>query len=144
MKTIKISEPIDLHIFLSDFYESIVYDNSPEFKEYVPTGIWFTLYENECVAGFINLEPLNNVMWTSHVMIYESFRGKGSEEWAVQAAWWMRENVGATKFLAITPHEAAKNYAERAGFTLIGVLSNSIKKNGKLLNQYMLELGEEE
>jgi hypothetical protein len=165
-KTIEISTKYELEAWLPDFYEDLCYDGSPKLENYIPTGVWFTLCEQSLatgsfaspsegyevagvngsslqppsVAGFINAEPLNNVMWNCHVYIYEKFRGNNSEQWAVQVADYLREHTGATKFLAITPYESAKHYAERAGFKLVGVLSNSIRKNGKLLNQYLLEL----
>lgn len=144
MKMIQLSNRIEMQTFLEDFYEAISYDGSPEFKDYVPTGIWISLFEGEGsvynLAGFINLEPLNNVTWIAHIMIYETFRGNGSEEWAIQAAEYMRGKLGAKKFLAITPYKAAKQYAERAGFTYLTMLSKSIKKNGELMDQYLLEL----
>lgn len=142
MKHIQLSTAKDLHIFLNDFYDEIVYDGSPEFKDYIPKGIWITLFQEKDVAGFINLEPLNNVTWIAHVMIYEKFRGKGSEEWGKQAAQYMIDVHGAKKFLAFTPYESAKRYAERMGFKQIAILDNSILKDGKLLSQYILELGE--
>lgn len=141
MKSIKPSDQRDLQIFLEDFYSEIAYDGSPEFKDYVPKGVWFTLYEDDLIAGLINLEPLNNVTWIPHIMIYETCRGKGSEEWGNIVVRTMCTQFGAKKFLAFTPYEAAKKYAERMGFKQIGKLSNSILKNGKLLSQYMLELG---
>jgi L-amino acid N-acyltransferase YncA len=52
----------------------------------------------------------------------------------------MRENCGTKKFLAITPYEAAKKYAERVGFNYVATLINSIKKNGQLLDQFLLEM----
>lgn len=140
MKTVGISTAEDLKMFLPDFYEDMAYDGSPKLKDYIPTGVWFNLKEGSTIAGFINAEPLNNVMWNCHVYIYEKFRGNNSEQWAVQVADYLREHTGATKFLAITPYESAKHYAERAGFKLVGVLSSSIRKNGKLLNQYLLEI----
>ena len=143
-KSIRQSTPRELHIFLSDFYDEISYDDSPPFKDYVPVGIWFTLLQEEMVAGFINLEPMNNVMWNAHVMIYTKYRRNGSEEWAVLVAQWARQHLRAKKFLAITPYIAAKKYAERAGFVYVAMLTNSIKKNGKLMDQFMLELGEQE
>lgn len=140
MKTIKLSSPRDLHLFLGDFYESIAYDGSPEFKDYVPRGIWLSLYEGKELVGFINLEPLNNVMWNCHVMIYPHYRGNKSEEWGVRTAKYMRDIHSATKFLAITPYESAKKYAERVGFKCIGMLSRSIQKDDELMDQYILEM----
>lgn len=144
MKTIELSTPRELHIFLSDFYNDITYDGSPEFKDYTPTGVWLSLFEDDVIAGFINLTPLNNVTWIAHVMLYETFRGNGSEEWGKQAAKYMRQKTDAKKFLAITPYITAKKYAEKIGFEYLTTLKNSILKDGVLMDQYMLELGEEE
>ena len=55
----------------------------------------------------------------------------------------MKKNYAATKFLTFTPYLAAKKYAERVGFKCVTTLTNSILKGGRLLDQYVLELGEE-
>lgn len=126
---------------LESVYEECAYDGSPCLKDFKPEGVWFVLItENNHAAGIINLSQINNVMWNCHVIIYEEYRGRGSEEWAIMVADYMKEKYGATKFLAITPYEAAKNYAERAGFKLVGTLSRSVLKNNELLDQYLLEL----
>lgn len=126
-----------------NMYEQTAYDDSPSLKDFIPdikNNIWFILENKKHVTGLILLEPINNIMWNCHVMIYSEFRGNGSEEWGKQVAEYMKQNYGAKKFLAITPYESAKKYAERVGFTLVGTLSRSIKKNNELMNQYLLEL----
>lgn len=140
MKNIELSTALDLKTFLPDFYEDLSYDGSPKLEEYIPSGIWFSLYEGETIAGFINLEPINNVMWNTHIFIYETFRGNNSEEWGKQTAQFMKHNVEARKFLAFTPYKIAKKYAEKVGFKYVTTLTNSIKKNGEVLDQYMLEM----
>ena len=120
-------------------YDTMSYDGSPSLQEYVPTGVWLILMQEEDICGAINLEPMNNVMWQAHIAIFPEFRGHGSEEWGKLAAQWMRTN-GASKILAITPYESAKRYAERMGMHNVCVLPHSIRKNGKLLDQYMLEM----
>lgn len=139
MKSIKPSAE-ELYKFLPDFYEDVAYDGSPEFKDYIPKGVWLTLLEDELIAGFINLEPLNNVTWIAHVMIYPQYRRNNSEEWGKQAAKYMRDNLRAKKFLALSPYKAAKNYAERVGFKYLTIIKDSILKNGVLMDQYMLEM----
>ncbi len=123
-----------------NIYDTMSYDDSPSLNEYAPTGLWFVLFADKQIAGAINLEQLNNVMWQAHIAIYPEFRGHDSEEWGILAAQYIAER-GAKKILAITPYESAKRYAERVGFINVGVLSSSIRKNGKLLNQWLLELG---
>ncbi len=126
---------------LENIYDNMAYDGSPSLQEYVPTGVWLLLLgKNDLVCGFINLNQMNNVMWNCHIYIRPYYRGNGSEEWGIQAAQYISKH-GAKKILAITPYESAKKYAERVGFTNVGVLSSSIRKNGQLLNQWLLELG---
>ena len=140
MKTIRQSTPRELHLYLNDFYNSISYDGSPEFEHYTPKGVWISLLQDGVVAGFINLEPLNNVMWNCHVMIYPSSRQHGSEKWGILAAEFMREHCGAKKFLALTPYITAKKYAEKIGFKHVHTLNESVQKNGILMDQFMLEM----
>lgn len=134
----------NIKMFLNkdNMFESMSYDGSNIF-EFIPQGVWILLYSNEEQAGIINLKPLSNVMWECHIGILEKYRGNGSEMWGKLTAEYMRKHYGVKKFIAITPYLAAKKYAEKMGFTNVGVLSNSIRKNGVLLNQFLLELGEE-
>jgi RimJ/RimL family protein N-acetyltransferase len=123
---------------IGDLYDA--YDGSPELKHFVPKGIWFGLYEEDELAGYINAISLNNITQICHIGILPRFRKNGSEEWGRLVADFMRENCGTKKFLAITPYEAAKKYAERVGFNYVATLINSIKKNGQLLDQFLLEM----
>lgn len=125
---------------IDNMYDSVSYDGSPPLEQYVPTGVWLVLKNDDTEAGLINLTWMNNATWICHVIIYSEHRGNGSEMWAKQAAAFMHKHVGARKFLAITPYKNAKRYAERAGFEYLTTLKNSIIKNNKLLDQYMLEL----
>ena len=126
-----------------NIYDTLVYDGSPSLQEYTPRGVWLFLLKGEAITGLINLEPLTNVLWQPHIFIFEQYRGNGSEEWGKKAAQFMRDEMGAKKFIALTPYKSAKKYAERVGFKYLTTIKNSILKNGKLMNQYMLELGDE-
>lgn len=121
-------------------YNSMAYDGSPPLSEYIPKGVWLLLLEGEAIAGMINFEQMNNVMWQPHIFIFEQHRRNHSERWGKKAAEFMRDNLNARKFLVLTPHGPAKKYAERVGFSCVGVLKNSILKNRKLMNQYVLEM----
>lgn len=106
--------------------------------------VGFALLSDDNTAGIITFELLNSVMWSPHIIIYKQYRGPGSEEWGKLALIYMVQHLGAKKFLAFTPYIPAKKYAERLGFEQIGVLKQSIEKNGTLMDQYMLELGVKE
>lgn len=126
-----------------NIYDGLVYDGSPDFNEFQPNvkdNIWFILKENNNTCGLITLEYLNYVLWVPHIVIFEKYRGKDSITWGKQAASYMRYKCGAKRFLAMTPYINAKRYAEKMGFNYIATLPKSIKKNGKLLDQYMLEM----
>lgn len=124
-----------------NIYDNLVYDGSPSLNDYVPRGIWLLLLEHEAIAGMINLEPLNNVMWQCHVFIFEKYRHNNSEAWGKLAASYMADNAGAKKFIGLTPYMEARKWAEKVGFKCVARLDSSIKKDGKLLDQWVLELG---
>ncbi len=124
---------------IDNMYENIKYDDSPSLEEFTPNGVWFILMDGSDVAGLITLEYINYVLWVPHIFIFKQYRGNGSEEWGIQTAKYMRNKYGAEKFLALTPYKSAKKYAEKMGFKYITTLTKSIKKKGKLLDQYLLE-----
>lgn len=131
MKTIKLT---------TDITDILSNKGSPSLiTPYIKDSIWFTLKQDSYTSGLIRLECLNSVLWVPHIFIYEEYRGNGSEEWGKQVVKYMEDKLEARKFLVLTPYEAAKRYAEKVGFKQVGVLTNSIKKDGKLLNQYMME-----
>lgn len=125
---------------IEDSYETVASDGSPSLEDYVPTGVWFLLIDGSDIAGFVNLQCLNSVLWMPHIVIFKLYRGAGTEEWGKQVVDVMRDKYKARKALVLTPSLAAKKYAERIGFNYITTLESSIKKNGKLLPQYMLEM----
>lgn len=125
---------------VENIYEKTAYDGSPKLKDFVPKGIWFVLKDGQDIAGAITLKQLNNVLWIPHIFIFEQHRGNDSHKWGTQVAEFMRKNCGTKKFMAMTPYKTAKRYAEKMGFKMIATLTNSIKKDGELLDQYILEL----
>lgn len=130
-----------IKFLLKDYYDKISYDNSPSLEDYVPKGVWFVLItEDRHAAGVINLEQLNNITWIPHVIVYDNFRGNDSYKWGIEVVEYMKQNYGMKKLIAFTPYQQAKRFAEKMGFTQIGVLSQSIQKDGKVLDQYILEL----
>lgn len=139
--SVRITSNLDeIKSVLSQDYDSLVYDNSPAIQEFNATGVWFILYYKTEIAGFITVSPLNNVTWMPHILIYKQFRGPESKQWGQQVYQIMRECFKAEKFLAFTPYISAKKLAENIGFKCIAILTSSIKKNGKLLDQYILEM----
>ncbi len=127
---------------IDNVYTELAYDGSPDLNHFVPDGMWFLLLDGSDIAGFINLKPLNNITWMPHIFIFKLYRGNGSEEWGKQVADEMTNKYGAKKFLAFTPYRTARKYAENVGFKYVATLFKSIKKKGRMLDQYMLELGE--
>jgi len=120
---------------IDDLYGTLSYDGSPSLEEFIPTGLWYFLLEDGYTAGFINLVPLNNVLWQPHIFVFKKYRGNGSEEWGKL----VMAKHPYFKFMALTPYIEAKKYAEKLGFSQLATLPASIQKNGKLLDQYILE-----
>jgi len=102
-------------------------------------GVWFVLSYGDRIAGLINLRAINNVMWVPHIYIRDQYRGNASYEWGNMVVEYMKQNMGAKKFLAITPFRSAKSYAEKMGFTYVTTLQNSVLVNNEMRDQYMLE-----
>lgn len=126
---------------MDNMYEEVSYDDSPDLDKFNPTGVWFGLLEGEDIAGIVNLIPLSNTLWMPHIYIRKQFRGKGSEKYGLQVIEYMKHLSATNKFLAMTPYESAKKYAEKLGFKYITTLPKSIIKDGKLLDQYVLGEG---
>jgi hypothetical protein len=129
---------------LAGYYESVIFDGCPGYESFVPdveNSVWFILKQDSYTAGIIKLENLNLTTWIPHILIYPEFRQNGSETWGLAVAQYMKERLKDVCFLVMTPYESAKNYALRMGFNYIGVLPKSIKKDGKLMDQYMLSGG---
>lgn len=140
MKTIQWVDAGDAKQYVcAKSYITLSYDGSGSYTNWKPDGIWFILYQDGKQAGWINLVQNGNVMWQAHINIDEPYRKNNSEIWAIKVANFMSQELGARTILAITPYESAKKYAERAGFKYIATLKKSIRKNGELLDQFMLE-----
>lgn len=126
---------------IADDYETVIYDGCPSFKDFQPDTdncLWFILKQDSYTAGLIKLESLNLITWIPHIVIKKEYRGAGSEQWGLMVVKYMKERIKDVNFLVMTPYETAKKYAERMGFKLIGVMPKSMKKNGELMDQYIL------
>lgn len=126
---------------IKDDYNTVIFDGCPSFEDFQPdleNSLWFILKQDSYTSGLIKLESLNLTTWIPHIVIKEQFRGKGSEQWGLLVVKYMKERIKDINFLVMTPYESAKRYAERMGFKLIGVMPNSVKKDGELMNQYIL------
>lgn len=148
MKSIeRITDSEVISSILKNDYDTVTFDGCSVFEDFIPdleNTLWFKLLYNEYTAGLIKLENLNWVTWMPHIIIKAEFRGAGSEQWGLLVAKYMKEIFKDIVFLVMTPYENAKRYAERMGFKNIGILPSSLKKNGILMDQYMLSLNGEE
>jgi RimJ/RimL family protein N-acetyltransferase len=126
---------------IKDDYDMVIFDGCPSFEDFEPdveNSLWFILYQDSDTAGLIKLENLNLTTWIPHIVIKKEFRGEGSEHWGQLVVKYMKERIKDINFLVMTPYETAKKYAERMGFNLIGIMPKSVKKNGELMDQYIL------
>lgn len=146
MKTICESRDLNLIkaiLSVPGVYDNLVYDGSPSLPNFVPdfrSSVWFILYDNSEITGLIKVDKLNSTLCYPHIFIFEKHRGPESVEWGKQVVKYMKEQYSATKAIALTPYNTAKRYAEKIGFQYIKVISKSLKKHGKLLDQYLLEM----
>jgi RimJ/RimL family protein N-acetyltransferase len=142
MKTIEHIYNVDtIKAVIQPYYDQVIYDGCPSYEDFCPcmdNCLWFILFQDDLIAGLIKLDSLNFVTWIPHIVIKEEFRGKGSEEWGIMVAQYMKDRLKNVNFLVMTPYVSAKKYAERMGFKYMGIMPNSIRKNGKTMDQYML------
>jgi hypothetical protein len=144
MKSIELtSDKSVIKDIIKEYYDLVTFDGCPSFEDFIPdteNSIWFVLYDN-CgtqLAGLIKLESVNFITWTPHIVIKKEYRKNNSEQWGLLVAAHMKEKIADVNFMVITPYKAAKDYAKRMGFKLIGIMPKSMKKNGKLMDQYVL------
>ena len=141
-KTIKCTSDVrTIKELLADDYDQVIYDGCPSFEDFQPdliNSIWFILYDKSDTCGLIKMENLNWVTWVPHIVIKKEYRGNGSEKWGQQVIEYMKKIFTDVNYLVITPYISAKKYAERLGFKYMGIMPNSIKKNGKLMDQHIL------
>lgn len=136
-----ISDKKTIKKVLESDYNTVIFDGCPSFEDFEPdteNSLWFLLRQDESISGLIKLESLNLTTWMPHIVIKQEYRGKGSEQWGLLVVKYMKERIKDVNFLVITPYENAKKYAEKMGFKQIGILPKSIKKNGELMNQFIL------
>lgn len=142
MRTIECTSEVGtIKSLLKDDYDQVIFDGCPNYEDFKPdleNSLWFLLKDGHEVAGLIKLENLNLTTFMPHIVIKKEYRGKGSEQWGKLVVNYMKERLKDVNFLVMTPYESAKNYALRMGFNYLGLMSNSVKKNGKLMDQYVL------
>lgn len=142
MKTIECTSDVrTIKSIIKDDYDMVIFDGCPSYEDFEPdteNSLWFILYQDGYTAGLIKLENLNLTTWIPHIVIKQEYRGHGSEEWGLQVVKYMKERIKDVNFLVMTPYETAKKYAEKMGFNMIGIMPKSVKKNGELMNQYIL------
>lgn len=139
-------DPDIIKTVIAPYYNLVTYDGCPGFEDFVPdvdNSIWFILEADNEVAGLIKLDSINYTTWMPHIMIDEKHRGNGSEQWGIAVVQYMKARLSFVAFLALTPYESAKRYAERVGFKSLGILPKSLKKDGILMDQHILVLNEE-
>jgi RimJ/RimL family protein N-acetyltransferase len=131
---------------IENLYDYIVEDGSPNYEKWVPDVnpaiyTWLVPIIGTEVAGCIRFDKINSVFYEGHIFIYNKFTKEQTREASHLALQYMREVLGAKKFLGITASHRPYigEFAKDIGFRHIATLKNSLLKNGLLQDQELWE-----
>ena len=98
---------------------------------------------DEAWAGLWMFKPWNSTTYEIHTCVLPPFRGKAAIHAAKDAGDWMFENTQCRKVVTLVPEDnrAALLYALATGMEKEGLVTNSILKDGDLLDQTLLGIG---
>jgi len=95
----------------------------------------------ECIpAGVFMVHRHNQICWEIHTAILPEYWGERAREAAKAVLKYLFTNTDCEKLITNVPetNKAALRYAKASGMKLFGTNTKSFKKNGVLMDQYML------
>ena len=136
----------DVFPYLSDDYSSNPDD--VDIKSVASNeGIYFIKASvNDDIAGMFMYHPHNSVLYEVHSAVLPIYRGSKSVEMALKSLQWMFKNTNCKKVITYVPrgNKPAFALARRVGMIVEGINRLSIMINGKLIDQKVLGITEEE
>lgn len=133
-------------------YPYVSDDGSPSPEEFDPResvrndAMYFLVpMAAERPAGLYVVYPHNLVMYEVHACILPEYRGSVAGEAARAMVQWVFERTPCRKLIALVPafNRLAHQYARRAGFVDVGVITQSYLKAGVLYDQHLLAIEKE-
>ena len=143
--TIDDLEFVDAVLTHPAIYPHISDDYSPSIKEFTAKPLlkrpacYVLMYKD---YGLVLSQPMNGTMFDTHITMLPEHRGKDAIEASDGFAHYLFTETTCEKIMAIIPElfPNVMNFVQRIGFKAEGHLTKSIKKNGKLIDQYVFGL----
>lgn len=120
--------------------------------EYTPDVIghcWLAMFAPDALVALYHLHAHNSVTCEIHAQVFPEYRAEYSEGTGLAALRWIYENTRYEKVVCWVPeiYTNVRSFAESFGFQLEGTNRKSYRKNGKLLDMWLLgitrnEIGE--
>jgi len=124
-------------------YKHLVPDKFIEATEFSPVDSPYFYYLlikwDDKPAGLILLTPLNASLYQGHIALLPEYAGLGYP--AIKEAFiWLRKNTNIRKLLAFVAvdNKAAKTLLDKTGFYDVAILKDSLIRNAKLTDQYLM------
>lgn len=125
-------------------YDKVSDDLCPSAEDYSPVDsdhlYYLAVYDNERFCGIVFLHPVNFFLYQGHIALLPDCLGVGTQ--AIEMACdWMKKNTECLKIIAFIPvnNRLAFSAVSAAGFKEACILENSIKVDGKVINQHLME-----
>jgi len=143
--TIDDLEFVDAVLTHPAIYPHISDDYSPSIKEFTAKPLleapmcYVLAYKD---YGIVLSTPINGTLFDTHITMLPEHRGKEAVEASDEFKKYLFNETTCEKIMAIIPDifPNVMNFVERIGFELEGILTKSIKKNGKLIDQFVFGL----
>ena len=97
-------------------------------------------FVDDAIAGVFMFHPMTMVMYGMHSAVLPKYRGWLSVRMAIGAAKWVFRNTDCLKLITYVPagNIAALALARRGGMKAEGVITESIMKDGAMIDQTIL------
>jgi len=138
----------DVNVIKSVIFNPVIWDCIAEDGDHTQEGFvvdtisecWLEIKNDDLVVAIYNLHTLNSVTLQIHAHVLPQYRKEFSRESGLAALKWIVDNTDYQKIVAIIPsiYDNVKKFTESFGFIVEGINRLSYKKNGNLVDQWMM------
>lgn len=130
-----------------EIYPYLISDGAPSRDEFTPgrgEHLWYVLaFDGDDFLGLFFCVPLNAVTWELHTCLLPGSARRHAIAVYREGLAWLWANSPCRKAVGFIPEDNGRALAValRGGLTKIGVLTKSIQKGGRLLDQTIVAAG---
>lgn len=124
-------------------YEDGVLPEIPDLVEEYWVGI---LKEGEGIIGCYRLHPMSSVTWQIHARMLMPYRAKFAKKASIAVFKWAVDNIPGVESIMCFVPEVNRNvrlHCHQVGFTKVGELPDSYRKDGKIVSQHIFSINKE-